>query len=1213
MFTHLRLRSEYSLLDSVLRIKDVTTWAVEQNSAGGTVESLGLMDHMSISGALDFSEQMLKIGIKPIIGISVNAAYNNHTDKLPNLGLLAKSQLGYKNLLKILHHAHFYSDKNSYGQNYIKLQDLANFAEGIICITGCYDGILIDSFLRQQISKAQDILQYLKDLFKDNLYIELTRHGRQDEQKIEDFLLDLATEHSVPLVATGNVFFYKKDHFEAYEAIACIRESRFLSEKDRIRLNDEYYLKSPQDMELLFSDIPEAIRNSTEIAYRCSFALESRDPILPSYQTTNNRDIATELREQSYAGLKQCFLDYNITSQEQGQYQQRLDYELEVIIKMDFAGYFLIVADFIKWAKDHDIPVGPGRGSGVGSIAAWSLSITDADPVKYELLFERFLNPERVSMPDFDIDFCQSRREEVVEYVLHKYGKEKVASIMTFGTLQARAVLKDVGRVMQIPYLKVDEICKLIPFNALESITLEKAIAIDPKLQEQRLDDPDIQKLIDISLVLEGLYRHTSTHAAGIIIANEDILKTAPVYKDENSNIPILALNMKSAQKMGFVKFDFLGLKTLTTIAAICKLVEAYHNVSIDARKIPLDDPDTFALLRKGRTKGIFQLEAPLPRETLQKIQVDKFEEIVAITSLNRPGPMENIPTYIKCKADQKSVNYMHDSLQDILKKTYGVIIYQEQVMQVAQALSNYSLASADLLRRAMGKKDKAEMELQKQDFIEGAKKNNIDPALSQTIFDTVAKFAGYGFNRSHAVAYSIISFQAAYLKAHFLVEFYIGTLNLDINNTEKINDTISDIQSSDIKIVLPDINKSVALFTRDMQEKAIIYSLSALKAMSLEAGNHIVRVRNSAGPFTDIFDFAQRCGKAIGKKQVENLIKSGCFDKLHAKRKQLIDSLDIIMKHASNHGKIANTNDQQQGFLFSDMSNITNTQTPKLLEIVDDYSIAIKINLEFEAIGLYLDKHPLDMHRVYLESIKITNSSALSKMQAETSNAIMAGVIVKIRQKFGKRGRFALLNLIDLDGPFEGTIFSDNLINQHRELLREGSLVLIGVFIKRSADIGVRLSINNICPIEDTKASSALILRHSEPSKYNQKKKSSQNHIAEYQVDQAQNPAKAGAAIATSLLEPSVLVHKNTVTPSNNTLNAEYCTASKCHVNIIDHHISIKFHHLEDSLSFIIALEELGNDGHHSVDIYVGDRHFALPKKYKIADIKQLTAAKPH
>jgi DNA polymerase III subunit alpha len=845
----------------------------------------------------------------------------------------------------------------------------------------------------------------------------------------------------------------------------------------------------------------------------------------------------------------------------------------------------------------------------VGSIAAWSLGITDVDPVKYELLFERFLNPERVSMPDFDIDFCQSRRGEVVEYVLNKYGKEKVASIMTFGTLQARAVLKDVGRVMQIPYFKVDEICKLIPFNALETITLEKAIAIDPKLQEQRLDDPDIQKLIDISLVLEGLYRHTSTHAAGIIIANENILETAPVYRDENSNIPVVALNMNSAQKMGFVKFDFLGLKTLTTIAEICKLVKKHHDIDINIRTIPLDDEETFALLRQGKTKGIFQLEAPVPRETLQKIQVDKFEEIVAITSLNRPGPMENIPIYIKCKADQNSVNYMHDALKDVLQKTYGVIIYQEQVMQVAQILSNYSLAAADLLRRAMGKKDKAEMELQKKDFIEGAKQNGVEPALAQNIFETVAKFAGYGFNRSHAVAYSVISFQAAYLKAHFLVEFYIGTLNLDINSTEKINDIVGDIQKSGIKMILPDVNKSEALFTREAQEKAIIYSLSALKSMSLEAGNQIVKARSS-GPFTDIFDFVQRCSKVVSRKQVENLIKSGCFDKLHASRKQLIDSLDIIMKFANSYAKEVYAEAPQQELLFSGIKTTTSKPIPKLVDFTEDYPASVKISLEFEAIGFYLGNHPLDTHRLYLESMQITSSGMLDNVQTGATNAVMAGVIVKIRQKFGKRGRFAIINLVDLDGPFEVTIFNDGLITQHRELLREGSTILISAFIKRTTETGVRISVNNICGIEDTKAASALILRNS-----NGKYPKAKTDITKTHRNVQRTPTEdLSLPPAVNELAPNQEKKNDPALANHDALKAEYFTIPGCQTNVINNHISIKFHSLQDSLSFIMALEELPVDGGtYTLDIYIGDKVFSTPKKYKMEDIKNLTTGKPH
>ncbi len=834
-FVHLRIRSEYSLLNSVLKLGKISDFAKNEKPL-----ALGLMDDASLSGVFEFSTKIAKLGVKPLLGLNMFVMQKNNEEKLPAMGFLAKNETGYQNLIKIMHKACFDYPPNSFEQKYIKFDDIAQFSEGVICLSGGYNGVFGRQFFANNIEGIKQDLLKLKTIFGFDFYIELTRHGRKNEKDFENFMIEQALEKNIPLVATNDVHFLKQSQFGAYDVLSCIRDGRYIYEKNRPRLNNQYYLKSEAEMIELFSDIPEATNNTVKIAQKCSFLLKENAPMLPAFSANDKEEFIKQAREGLDIRLKK------ISENNIKEYKDRLEFELAVINKMGFAGYFLIVSDFIKWSKKNGIPVGPGRGSGAGSIVAWALMITNLDPIYYGLLFERFLNPERVSMPDFDIDFCQDRRSEVMDYVRDHYGADRVANIITFGKLQAKAALKDVGRVLHVGYNRVDEICKLIPFNPAEPITIEKAVEMDQRLQEARVNDPDIGRLIDIAIELEGLGRHTSTHAAGIIIADRNLTEIAPVYKDLTSTASVVGLNMKDAEKIGLVKFDFLGLKTLTVISDTCKLVEKHSGIKIDIDDIDMCDPKTFELLRSTKLKGVFQLEAAIPREVLRQISTDRIEDLIAITSLNRPGPMDNMPSFVRRKTAIEDVVYLHPSMEETLKETFGIIIYQEQVMKIAQVFAGYTLGGADLLRRAMGKKIIEEMDAQRSIFVEGAKKmHGVDDKLASEVFDIVEKFAGYGFNKSHAAAYSVISYQTAFLKANYPLEFYISMLNLDINNTDKLNEFISDAKMNGIKILAPNINYSEALFTRSPDGTAIVYGLGGLKSIGVEAAKEIVNIRN--------------------------------------------------------------------------------------------------------------------------------------------------------------------------------------------------------------------------------------------------------------------------------------------------------------------------------------------------------------------------------
>ena len=821
----LSIHTTYSLCNGAIKIPELIEAVKELG-----FPAIGISDSQNLFGALEFSSYCKKAGIQPILGCDLlvdfniveqkNPSHNDIEKSLCQTHLIAYNCEGYRNLMFLVSKS--FLDRKSSITPHVNFELLEKKSHGLICLSGASKGVIGKMLLNDQEKLAEKFCDDLLGIFKNNFYIEITRHGLKEEEILEEKFLNLAVKKNIPIVATNHVYFLKKEMYEAQDILSCIYDGALQNDKDRLKNSPSQYLKTQQEFLDLFSDLPEALENSINIARKCHTMAFERPPTLPKFSNEIDFEEKTELKKQSYEGLKirldrKFILEETQSNQRQiieKQYFERLDYELEIIIKMNFSGYFLIVSDFIKWAKNNEIPVGPGRGSGAGSVVAWSLQITDLDPIRFGLLFERFLNPERVSMPDFDVDFCQTRRDEVIQYVQRKYGKDYVAQIITFGKLQARAVLKDVGRVLNMPYSQVDRICKLIPFNAVEAVTLEKAITMDKDLQNAIKEDPQITKLVDISLKLEGLNRHASTHAAGLVIGDRPLHEICALYNDQGSSMPAVGYSMKYAESAGLVKFDFLGLKTLTTIFDTIKLVKQTRNQKIDLNNIRLDDKKTFEMLASGDSVGVFQIESLGMRSVLRQMRCDKIEDIIALISLYRPGPMDNIPTYIRRKHGEEKIEYPHPLLASVLQETYGVIVYQEQVMEIAKILSGYSLGGADLLRRAMGKKIKEEMEQQRSIFVSGAKKNNISDHQANEIFDLVDKFAGYGFNKSHAAAYAMISYQTAYLKAHFLPEFLTASINLEIDNTDKINIFLQEARNHGIQVLPPDINQSEGYFS---------------------------------------------------------------------------------------------------------------------------------------------------------------------------------------------------------------------------------------------------------------------------------------------------------------------------------------------------------------------------------------------------------------
>ncbi len=1004
MFIHLRVHSVYSLLESSVKIEELIGLCLRNK-----MPAVAITDSGNLFGSLEFSEYAASRGIQLIIGCNIIVKHSEQN--LPIL-LLAKNEQGYTNLVTLVSES-FKKRKNNSDIPYVDFDELLNLSMGLIALTG---GCLAQLLLGQD----KETVEKLLSAFDGHLYVELQRHGLNKELELEEALIDFAYQRNVPLVATNDVFFPNRSDYEAYDILTCISEGSYALENNRKKLTTEHYFKSVAEMEKLFSDIPEAIHNTLVIAKRCSYMPRSRQPILPKFPCRENKTENEELREQAVAGLE--FRIANETDIDLKQYYDRLNYELSVITSMNYAGYFLIVSDFIRWSKANGIPVGPGRGSGAGSIVAWGLQITDLDPIKFGLIFERFLNPDRVSMPDFDIDFCQEKRDLVIDYVQKKYGY--VAQIITFGKLQARAVLRDVGRVLQMPYSQVDKISKMVPFNPVNPVTLSQAIELDQNLQKERDSDEVIAKLLDISLKLEGIYRHVSTHAAGIVICDQKLENFVPVYYDPNSALPITQYSMKYVEKAGLIKFDFLGLGTLTLIDHVCRLINRDEK-KIDISSVPLNDQKTYEMLSSGDSIGVFQLESSGMREALIKLKPDCIEDIIALISLYRPGPMDNIPTYVARKHGLEKPDYIHPLLEGVLKETFGVIIYQEQVMEIARILSGYSLAEADLLRRAMGKKIKEEMDKQRELFIQGATKNGVDYDRASYIFDLVAKFAGYGFNKSHAAAYAVISYQTAYLKANYPLEFFTALMNLNIDDRDKLNLFYHAAKFSGVTVLPPDINKSQAEFS--IEGECIRYGIAALRNVGFSIAEGIVNTRSSA--YKDIWEFIQNSGHIINKRALESLIKSGAFDSVHKNRKQLYESMDMLIYFANKNKQ---DRESSQAALFGSLDVLK----PKF-ENVEDFDEEEKLEHELFSLGFYLTNHPLEKFRILLEKLNIG-------FIGENRTAKTAGVILNARMRTSERGRFVILTLSDPHNVSEIAFYNNEIIEGKRDLFSPGTFVII-------------------------------------------------------------------------------------------------------------------------------------------------------------------------
>jgi DNA polymerase III subunit alpha len=1038
-FIHLRSHSAYSLAEGALHIKQMATLA---RDAG--MPALAITDSGNLFGALEFSEALSEKGIQPIIGCALRIDFQeappdrNQTAprKLPPVVLLAKDELGYRNLMKLSSRAFLQTPETEVP--HVSWAMFAELSAGLICLSGGPDGPVNEALIQGQSSLARKLIERLRALLGDRLYIELQRHNTDAERATESALIELAYELDLPLVATNQVYFAKPDDYAAHDALICIAEGQVVSADDRRRVTPEHYFKTQQEMAALFADIPEAIDNTVEIARRCAYIVKGLKPILPRFA---KGDEAEELRQQARLGLEHRLATVGLADGfERKDYEERLDFELGVIIKMNYPGYFLIVADFIKWAKAQGIPVGPGRGSGAGSLVAYSLTITDLDPLRFNLLFERFLNPDRVSMPDFDIDFCQDRRDEVIDYVQGRYGADHVAQIITFGKLQARAVCRDVGRVLQMPYMQVDRISKLIPMNPAAPVTLQQAIDGEPKIQEERDRDPTVRRMLDIGLKLEGLYRHASTHAAGIVIGDRPLEELVPLYRDPRSTLPATQFNMKYAEKAGLVKFDFLGLKTLTVIDKAQKLIHV-RKPEFDISKIPLNDEATFHMLSQGDTVGVFQLESSGMKDAVRQMRADRFEDLIALVALYRPGPMANIPTYCARKLGKEKIEYLHPKLEPILKETFGVITYQEQVQQIAKDLAGYTLAEADLLRRAMGKKIKSEMDDQRERFLTGATERGVDRNIAIQIFDACAKFAEYGFNKSHSAPYAYISYQTAYLKANFPVEFLAASMTLDMGNTDKLQVFRDEAVRVGIKVAPPSINASAIDFS--VRDGVIFYSLAALKNVGMGAVQGLIAAREAGGRFNSLGDFAKRVqGAVMNKRALESMAKAGAFDEINPNRAQVLAGVETLIATSTRTSAEA---DAGQNDLFG---AATGTKEELVLPSRDVWLPMERLTNEFEAVGFYLSGHPLDDYMKPLSKIGVDTWAAFQQ-KALTKGATagkLAGTITHRQERRSKSGnKFAFVGFSDPTGAFEAICFSDTLAAA-RDLLEPGKAVIARV-----------------------------------------------------------------------------------------------------------------------------------------------------------------------
>ncbi len=1056
-FNHLKIHSQYSICEGAIKIDDL-----KEFSKDNKIRSLALCDTANLCGALEFAEKISKIGTQPIIGTQINFKIDDTIGLLP---LFALNENGYKRIIELSSLS--YLNNNQSSEPHLNVEELFDKTDGVALFSGTIHGIFGELFNKGKFTEITNLYTKLKSKYKDRFYIEIQRHGDQNEASFEKFNLSQSLKLEIPIIATNEVYYLNKDMHEAHDALICIKNKTYINDKNRIQFSNQHYFKDNLEMLELFSDLPEALENNYNFVFRCNFRPFSSKPILPNISSDKEGNADEILKKNSAEGLKAKFIsNFGISenkipnNQTYLDYKDRLEHELNIIIEMKYSSYFLIVSDYIKWAKKNDIPVGPGRGSGAGSLVAWCLSITDVDPIKFNLIFERFLNPDRISMPDFDIDFCEEKRDLVFEYLTKKY-KDSVAHIITFGKLKARMVIRDVGRVLGLAYGFVDSISKMIPFDPSRPQSLTECIAGEPRLQKLINEDPRVKKLTDLSLKLEGLNRNVATHAAGVVIADKKLTEVVPLYKDASADLllPSTQFDMYSAENAGLIKFDFLGLKTLTVINNTQKLIKE-KNKEFNIENIDFQDQKVFDLLSSGKTVGLFQIESSGMREALTQMKPNHIEDIIALVALYRPGPMSNIPTYNDCKHGRQEPDYLHPLLEDILKPTYGVIIYQEQVMQIAQKLSGFTAGQADILRRAMGKKKRAELEKQKQSFIAGAVKNGISKEKAAGIFLKIEPFAEYGFNKSHAAAYAIISYQTAFLKTYYPKEFIAASMTMDISNQNKLSEFYEELKRLNINVVRPDINECFADFRTENDK--FYYALGGIKAVGYEAISNIVNERSANGKFKSLTDFLNRVNpKDINKLQLEGLVKAGAFDNLNSNRQSLFNSIPSFITKSKNNfeNKSANQID-----LFGDKIN----EEDEIISNINDWNFEERLSKEFEAVGFFISDHPLNQFKEIFNDYNIHDYQTFNTND-DLKESNIAATLLKIQErKTAKGNAYAVLKLTDLTSVFELFIFSD-ILELSREILKEGNSFIL-TLVKSISDTENRFKRTNVQKIVSLK-----------------------------------------------------------------------------------------------------------------------------------------------
>ena len=1048
-FNHIKVHTQYSICEGAVKIDELADYCKAQK-----IKSIGLADSYNLCGALEFSEKISKVGTHPIIGTQINL---NLFGIIGKISLYATSEEGYKNLTKLSSSS--YLNNSEITDPSCSLKDITDNNEGLILLTGNYTNFFGKLFYKNKLKDFEQTLNSLKSYFKDRLYIEIQRHNEIQEKNFENYLLNISKSLQLPLIASQEIFYLKEDMYEAHDALICIGEKNFVDDKNRFRYNNQHYLKSDIELEKLYSDIPEALKNNYNFHLRFNYKPKKSKPILPTISSRESSSPEEELLKFAKLGLENRLENFILKKNKKKSikqvkeiYENRLTHEINIINSMDYASYFLIVSDYIKWAKKNSIPVGPGRGSGAGSLVAYSLDITDLDPIEFDLIFERFLNPDRISMPDFDIDFCEEKRDRVFEYLKTKY-KNGVAHIITFGKLKARMVLRDVGRVLGLSYGHVDKICKMVPFDPSRPLTLQESIDREPRFKEEVKNNSKVKKLLELSLKLEGLNRNMATHAAGVVIAGDKLAEQFPLYIDHSSNLtlPSTQYDMYSSENAGLVKFDLLGLKTLTVIDNTIKRLKL-KKIDFDISKIDHNDKKVFSMLSTGETTGLFQLESAGMREAIKQMKPNKFDDIIALVALYRPGPMSNIPIYNDCKNGVKEPDYIHPTLKEILTPTYGIIIYQEQVMQIAQTLAGFTAGEADILRRAMGKKKKAELDKQKERFINGALNNGIGKDVANFVFTKIEPFAQYGFNKSHAAAYALIAYQTAYLKTYYREDFIAATMSTELTNTSKLREFIEELKKLKIEIVKPSINKCFSDF-KAINGK-IIYGLGAIKNVGLEAISNIINEREKKGVFISLIDFINRVNaKDVNKLQLEGLVKAGVFDEFDEDRNKILNSIPKIIQQIKN---INDDKDNNQSNLFGDQEN--NLTDFDFLPS-KPWSQKELLSEEFKSIGFYLTNHPLNEFEEVFNHLNISSYNQF--YENEKNEGLVAGTIMSIQEKKSAKGTpYAIIKFTDKQAEFELFLFAEILIANREKLKESESFVLTLQKDKISGD-GVKKRIN--------------------------------------------------------------------------------------------------------------------------------------------------------